>query len=603
MSTPEILHSKEGTPAFKEVILSREGYFVTRYAVNRDGSVHAGVLTARPFVSLQDLLDLSLRDAEEGVGGLFGVRDLDLEPILSGEEEVPEAVRDMFARHVPAELLELARIPSREDFNPRLNYHLLGDREARRQIVTALPAIRHLFQGAPKGSRLLELVDARKSPEAELRKELNMDEAAFKQIRRVLAVQSKAIKGGDASAWTVLDYLNLANLAKILTPNHVVETRKDLAFVVAGAKGFSFASSGPAAGALSRKAFRQAPVEQWAEVSATLQALPISARDYTNAIHKTLSASFLVHLMRTHAPEAASLLGRIVPQVIDGQDVGDDTELQAAGDCCKTLEKLQYDLRMMDGAVRDILGENLSIKKFREYAERWHHNQAGMRQVAMSIETEVEWKPLVGTLDLGGIRFRELHSNKHLERQGRAQNNCVGGYTDVLINATPRKLDLIFSVETAGKILSTVRLEGSFDEAGKSYIWSVGEHSGHSNRSPSAAAENAVEGLIEELDRLPADRIADYGRAMMRKEGLPQRISSLMESYGANIFDPGLPEKLLNAHDAVLPKKLRGLAVQDWLAAMDRQADRFEGIAGAFRQMEQRLQDIKEKENDREYQP
>ena len=605
MSEQQILHSREGNEHFKEAVLIRDGYFIARYAVGQNGSVRGDILTSRPDASLQALFDLSLHDLDEGTSGFFGVSEVDLEPILKGEEEVPEAVREMFARHIPEDLLKLALVPSGVRFNERINYHLQGDREARAQIVMALPALRIHFQEAATGGLLRQLVDARKTPEPQLLKQLKISADDFKQLRRLTAIQSKAIRSGDASAWQVLDFRQLNGLSKFLTSNHVVKTLDDVktvAYAVATNTAVSYQAVG---GRMARKALRQAPLEEWPSVCENLRSVPSETADFKKSLTGAVGNAIAVHLLRSHAPEVFKVVNEVAPRIIDGEELESDIEMRAVQSFCETLDQTAYNRGFLRSAVDEVLGENFSLKKFREYSERWHHNQGRMREVAMSIPAEVSWEPMVGKAAAGGVSFRELCSNRDLEKQGRAQNNCVGGYTDVLIKATKDNIDLIFSVEEDGEILSTVRVEARLGWQEKNYSWSVGEHSAHSNNTPCAKARTAVKALIAQLEQIPARQVAAYGRSMMRKEGLPQRVAKIMQSQGANVFDPDLPEKLLAAHESVLPKRLRGLSPSEWIgvvAAMNVDLDLSE-ITSKFEKMEQQFLELKQKEESYEHQP
>lgn len=605
MSEQQILHSREGNEHFKEAVLIRDGYFITRYAVGQNGSVRGDILTSRPDASLQDLFDLSLHDLDEGTSGFFGVSEVDLEPILKGEEEVPEAVREMLARHIPENLVKLALVPSGVRFNERINYHLQGDREARAQIVMALPALRIHFQEAATGGQLRQLVDARKTPEPQLLKQLKISAADFKQLRRLTAIQSKAIRAGDASAWKVLDFRQFHKLSQFLTSNHVVRTLDDVKTVAHAIATNEAVSYQPAGGRMAYKALRQAPLEEWPSVCENLRSVPNQTADFKKALQGAVCNAVTIHLLRSQAPEIFKVVSGAVPRIIDGEELESDIDIRAVQSFCETLDQTAYNRGFLRSAVDEVLGENFSLKKFREYSERWHHNQGRMREVAMSIPAEVSWKPMIGENEAGGVTFRELCSNRHLEKQGRAQNNCVGGYTDVLIKATKDSIDLIFSVEEAGEILSTVRVEARLGWGEKDYSWRVGEHSAHSNDAPCAKAGKAVKALIAHLEQIPARQVAAYGRSMMRKEGLPQRVAKVMESQAANVFDPALPEKLLAAHESVLPKRLRGLSPAEWIGvvtAMNVNLDLSE-ITTKFEKMEQQFLELKEKEESYEHQP
>ena len=183
----------------------------------------------------------------------------------------------------------------------------------------------------------------------------------------------------------------------------------------------------------------------------------------------------------------------------------------------------------------------------------------------MSIPTEISWDGLIGKVDLGGgVTAREMISNTDLQEQGRREQHCVGGYTDRILSVGRGAIDIIFSIEKGEEILSTLRLVGEEGDRGR-YGWRVGEHSAKRNHKPEPAARIAADKLQEMMETLPRKSVADYVRRISLNSGRQaQAVITIMERHGANIFDPDLPERLLEAYDAVIPRQLRGLSAQEW---------------------------------------
>lgn len=607
MAAPEIHHFTRGTSAVREAFLVKDGYFTTRYAVAPSGAVHADAMTSRAGADVEALMQEDLDVAQVGECGFFHVSSLDLAPILSGEQEVPGEVRDFFTRHVPKAVFEAALVPSEVPFNRVLNYHLQGDREARLQIVRALPALRADFHKADEGSEILRLVDARQSPAIELQRRHELDDAGFKAVRRLQAIQSRAIAEGDATAWKAVQNNLIRDVPKILTPNHDVTDMNDVRTVARALRSIAMGDFGPVPLQLKLRAFRGSAISEWPRILDAIKDIPHSARDFTTMVGVIAETVITTGIARKRAPESLLVSAEVIPRIVNGEQLDqlDDNRIDTAEGFCDAIQATRSSRGEVRQACEKIIAGNFSLKRFKEFSERWHHQQASMREKAMSVPAELKWDPLVGNIPVAGLNARELRSNRDLEAQGVAQNNCVGGYTDVLIKSNRSKVELIFSLETEASVASTIRVEGRPTGRRGAYEWRVGEHSAHSNNRPSPAALRAANELIEFLHSLPAETVADYGRRMARAEGLPAKISRVMEDSRANVFDPDTPETLLAAYASVLPRQLRGWTADDWTraAAAAGCTGAINRVEAQFVSLEEKTMKMKQEEIDHEPQP
>ena len=604
MSGHEIQHFKPKGGAVKEAILVQDRYFTTRYAVAPSGAVYADVLTSRPGADVAGLMQQDLDHMEVGERGFFHVQRLDLEPILAGKKEVPEDVQAFFARHVPKVLIDVARVPSDVRFNDILNFHLQGDREARLQIVRALPAMRRDFYRAKGNSTLLQLVDGRKSPVGELCRIHDIDEAEFRTVRRIQAIQSKAIADGSSEAWNMIPHSAVQAIPLILTSDHELRDIGDVACVARALQVHSFGAYGPVPQALIARAFRGAAVTKWPQIIETIRAIPRTATDFTTMIGIALEGAITTAIARRHAPESLAACEEIIPRVVGGESLDglSDSCAEAAERYCDALLAAGRQRSALQSACKKIVAEHFSLKRFREFSDRWHHQQAAMREAAMSVKADLNWDPLVGSVALGALSARELCSNRELEKQGRVQNNCVGGYTDVLIGSNKAKVELIFALEDDTAVHSTIRVVASRQHGRKGYDWYIGEHAAHSNNAPSAVARKSAADLLEHLGALPADSIAAYGQRMARTEGLPSKIAKAMENSRGNVFDARAPEKLLGAYASVLPRQLRSWTADDWTCAVSESGGDVEikRIQTRFDELEKRILEMKQEEHHHE---
>lgn len=607
MAAPKIQQFTRPAGPVKEAIFVTDNYFTMRYAVEHTGAVHADALTCRPGADVEDLLGDNPEQGQAGEKGFFLVNSLDLEPLISGSEDVPEEVRDFFRRHVPEHLAAAARVQSGLAFNAVLNYHLQGDREARLQIVQAFPSFRRDLYTAERGSKILALIDARKSPAAEFQRLHNLDEVGFRTVRRIQAIQSRAIADGVDGAWNIIAHATIRDIPKVVTPNHAVADVNDVASVAAALRSFSGVNYGPVPQALKVRAFRGAEISKWPDVLKEINAVPQSAYDFVSMMGVALETAITTGIARKLAPESLASCAEVIPRIVKGEDITDtsDASVQAVEGYCNALRMAGIARSSLRSTCQSIVAEHVSLKRFREYAERWHHRQSAMREKAMSVPAELKWEPLVGQVSLGGLVARELRSNRDLEAQGRVQNNCVGGYTDVLINSTAEKVELIFSIEDDQDVHSTIRVVGDRRHRRAGYDWRVGEHSAHSNKAPSSLARRAATDLLEHLQAVAPDAVSDYGRRMTRTEGLPAMVSRVMEDSRANVFDAGAPETLLAAYESVTPRQLRAWTVEDWTDAARAASMQSEisALERAFENLEEKTLNLKEKEADHECQP
>lgn len=240
-------------------------------------------------------------------------------------------------------------------------------------------------------------------------------------------------------------------------------------------------------------------------------------------------------------------------------------------------------MRSVQGAMVRLIGEGHSLKSLREAQVRWHHVQQTLEMGVMSPGSELSWSPLIGEVGFGPVRAVELTSSAALERQGRRESHCVGGYTGTVMGATSERASLIFSLERDGEVLSTVEMSASINPWDKREIrWKVLQNKAARNADPGPEAEAAAEALREHLATLPKKRVRAYlsgiaANATQLRDGL----AKLTAELGGDVVSRDLPEQALTTYAEVMPKTLRGLGPDALLGELSRSSPRFDPDAFA----------------------
>lgn len=332
-------------------------------------------------------------------------------------------------------------------------------------------------------------------------------------------------------------------------------------------------SEGPFLRHLSRVPPATAGEGVWARAGKNLQSQVSEQEtsDYLGALSRTMVTAILIDRVRdrldmSRLAEAARLLReKAEPEEADALHLkGFVDGLNAERDR----------LRSVEYAMVRLIGERHGLKSLREAQVRWHHVQQTLEMGVMSPGSELSWSPLIGETDLGPVRAVELTSSADLERQGRRENHCVGGYTGTVMGATSERASLIFSLERDGEVLSTVEMGASispWDRHRGDVSWRVLQNKAARNADPGPEATAAAEALRDHLAGLPKKRVRAYlsgiaTNATRLRDGL----AKLTTELGGDVVNRDLPEQALTTYAEVMPKTLRGLGPEALLDALSR---------------------------------
>jgi len=309
--------------------------------------------------------------------------------------------------------------------------------------------------------------------------------------------------------------------------------------------------------------------------------------DYLGAVAKALMSGLIVHKMRDLGVVDFHRIGSVAKTLREkGEPEASDGEYMAS--YVRAIGEAEYRLGGTRRSLTGLIGEGHSMRSLRDAQVRWHHVHHTLGNEVMTSREPLEWAPLLGQVDLGPIRAVELTSSGALERQGRLERHCVGGYTGAVMGATSERASLIFSLEREGEILSTVEmrvLQSKWDK--KNPSWEIVQNKAARNADPSPEALEAGDRLKGELATLSAREIRDYLTGIRSNATQIRDTLALVSTrMGADITNPDLPELALKAYAEVLPKTLSGLGVAqfqdaliayagaDALAEIDRLAER-----------------------------
>lgn len=313
--------------------------------------------------------------------------------------------------------------------------------------------------------------------------------------------------------------------------------------------------------------------------------------DYLRSVSQALVAGLLVDRLRQSGVVDFDRLGAGAHALREKSDLP-DKEAEYLGAFIRTVGEADYLLNGTRSALSRLIGEGHSLKALRESQVRWHHVRQTYENEVMTSREPLAWNPLLGEADLDGVRAVELTSSEDLDRQGRIEKHCVGGYTGTVMGATSDKASLIFSLEKGDEILSTIETRVTRSPWDRKVLsWEIVQNKAARNAAPPREAIGAGERLLETLRDLPKRQIRAYLSGIQTNTTqLRDTLALVTTRIGGDITNPDLPERALGAYEEVLPRALRSGDISalrdafvarsgpDALREIDRRAERV--IAG-----------------------
>lgn len=302
------------------------------------------------------------------------------------------------------------------------------------------------------------------------------------------------------------------------------------------------------------------PLCEWGEIEKKLMEMSSSLGDYKKYVGNTIYNGIFDEILTKRAPTTRNLAQLGFEKVM--QNVSPTKyEISALR---KVLSVFSATRNSRNSAIENIwetVCDSVSLKRLGELDQRWHHQQGVLRERSERITEDFSWKPFVGMIDAGeGYRAREMSSNSDLKTQGRKEQHCVGGYTNVITSVSDDQITLIFSIEKDEQILSTVELELSPREGVK-----IKQHSAKNNTKPSSIACNVSDILAKILEPLIKIRMKDYVRDMENNSAeLKRELLECINRQGVNIFEAGVAVQSYTESLPVLPAALRSMSLGDW---------------------------------------
>lgn len=295
--------------------------------------------------------------------------------------------------------------------------------------------------------------------------------------------------------------------------------------------------------------------------------------DYLRSLSTALVTGLLVSRLRSRPEVEFDRFGRAA-RVLREKAEPDPEDAASLGAYVQEISKWDYQARSIRADMTELIGEEYTIKSLREAQVRWHHVRQAFENEVMTSREPLSWAPLLGELDLDGVRAVELTSSAALDRQGRLERHCVGGYTGVVMGATSERASLIFSLEREGRILSTIELtvtRSPWDP--KNINWRISQNKAAENAEPDDVALRTGMRLRNALAELPKRQVRDYLIGIRTNAThIRDQLALATTRCGGDVVNPDLPERVLAAYAEVLPKTLRGLDPSGLLGELSRVA-------------------------------
>jgi len=225
---------------------------------------------------------------------------------------------------------------------------------------------------------------------------------------------------------------------------------------------------------------------------------------------------------------------------------------------------------------------DLSVRDLFELSDRWHRNLERHEDRLVTLRSEVSWPPF---LEVGGpeegVRVRELTSADALQRQGRREGHCVGGYTDKALRAGPGRITLLFSIEREGEVLGTAEImlrradpKRGQDRSEAPWEAEIVQNRSRHNGPVCAAAERAAERLCRALEGAAPERAPPYIEELRGVRNARSRHGALPEhlrNAGYDLWEPGRLEAAWGELSGHLPRRVRKAGLE---ALIGTEADR-----------------------------
>jgi hypothetical protein len=494
-----------------------------------------------------------------------------------------EAIRGFIGERIPEASLEILRrfgaVDRGFDLVDRLQYLALGDVEARRQALISYPLHRSAIFNSDEA---LALIDARRPLGDWVAKHSGLDASQARVLGRIEKILGEAIagdSGGEAVKSirnrSVDDLGNARIAARSLRLDQVPDTVQGVIDLLDAHRQTLTLKTAFGVGetAFARLLRRSGP-EDWAKVARGLSALPQGEIvDYLRAMSRAFTGAFHVHAFR-EAGVDLDRIARTAASIWEKSSVSKEDAAHLSA-YLEDLEKGLYRVGSQNPstAFRMAIDPHMSLKNLREFQERWHHVRATLDNRTLAASEPIAWDPLVGALDLAdGVVAREISDSAGLELQGRRERHCVGGYAAAILSARPQQSTLIFSIEKEGCILSTVEISVSLHRSRteSTASWSIVQNKAACNDDPRPPAKRAAARLLERLKEIPVEDVSAYVTGVAANSGnLKDRLSKIVVHHGGNVANPGLPETVLETYAEILPKALRDLSIEDWVARID----------------------------------
>lgn len=531
-----------------------------------------------------------------------------LESAFSGEDVpgyTPEQVgllTGMIAGRVPKGAMGLVTrraIRVNTDLIDWVNYLSCGDREARVQALRSVPLHSSLMI---KDQEFRELVDARSPLTATIAKRAGLspeETRRYAQIEARFATILARDLNGEApltnpagtelrrSSAQVLGWTDellrtyAITAAQQARPDQVPATPGDavelLAYVYEAERIQKSLSIGetPFRKHMGQVSLATSENGVWGRALDHLKAqVPVQeTSDYLRSVSTALVSGLLVDRIRTRGEVDLDRIGQVAHALREKVELS-GSEAEYAGAFIKKAKSSEYQLSRARSAVSHLIGEEHSLKTLKAAQTRWHHVRATYENEVMTSREPLSWSPMIGEADLGGVRAVELTSSAALDRQGRLEKHCVGGYTGTVMGATSERASLIFSLERNAEILSTIEIrvkQNPWDR--KNLSWEIVQNKATRNATPPREAIEAGKDLLALLSETPRAQVRAYLGGIRKNETqLRDTLAVMTTKMGADITNRDLPDRVMSAYSEVLPKRLRSEDLGALRALMEREA-------------------------------
>lgn len=472
----------------------------------------------------------------------------------------------------------------------QVDYLGSGDRKARRQAIWAYPLeYMKLIEGYARGT-----IDKRRPLAPEMAREYALDPGQakiFSQIQKRIGdlirtnshprmdgmassrdskvAQSPVIENREIAALATSEHVRRA--ARVLDPGQIPPDERNLLGLMRFMRHVERLQreSGITDPPFDRLMRRVKP-DDWAR-QADLLPKRVKAREVRDYIEKTGQAirnAIIVDGLRTSDAFDLSRIANIAERLWSGNDISADDATMIKQFSDGLADHFMFGNTVASNAVIQYLGQLLtdhaSLKVIDKLQTRWHHQRESVNNDTMSTSQSLTWPAFVGEITLnGGITARELNGTTLLAEQGQREEHCVGGYASHILNADKNNARLIFSLEEAGKILSTLEVTMVYRDNETNF--SITQNRAFRNSEPCLAAKTAAAALITHICDIDAEKARTYLESIRGHTGnAMEKLNLTLTRIGANMTNPKLPETILEKIDPVLPKGLRGMDVTQW---------------------------------------